>query len=406
MQVFISEHITGGGLLSAGDVPGGSLLREGLAMLTALAQDMAGIDDVHVAVTWDHRLPPVMPPQVEVVEAGCLTEERQAFRRLAAGSDWTVAIAPEFDGILLDRCRGVEDAGGRLLGPRPDLVELAADKHATVEHLAAAGIPAPRGVVLKQGEALPRDFTYPAVLKPRDGAGSQDVRLVGSADEIACAPWPARLEEFCSGHAASVAVLGGRSDIVALEPCRQDLSGDGRFAYRGGSLPLPRAQALRATRLARRVARALPSFIGYVGIDLVLGAADDGSNDCVIEVNPRLTTSYVGLRVAAEQNLAAIMLELAKDGSSCPPPSNVQRPTFNVQCPTEARTNLRLNVERWTSNVQRSFILSPCHPPSPQGGEGGAQRALVTWRPEALAAGIVFDSAGNVRLGERALART
>jgi predicted ATP-grasp superfamily ATP-dependent carboligase len=56
---------------------------------------------------------------------------------------------------------------------------------------------------------------------------------------------------------------------------------------------------------------ALPLSQGYVGVDLVLGQAEDGSGDRVIEVNPRLTTSYVGLRALARANLAAAMLAVA-----------------------------------------------------------------------------------------------
>jgi predicted ATP-grasp superfamily ATP-dependent carboligase len=44
-----------------------------------------------------------------------------------------------------------------------------------------------------------------------------------------------------------------------------------------------------------------------VGVDLVLGRDPRGSEDVVIEVNPRLTTSYVGLRAAARSNLAEAM---------------------------------------------------------------------------------------------------
>jgi predicted ATP-grasp superfamily ATP-dependent carboligase len=46
---------------------------------------------------------------------------------------------------------------------------------------------------------------------------------------------------------------------------------------------------------------------------LVLGDDPFGDQDVVIEVNPRVTTSYVGLRAAAESNLAAAMLALVED---------------------------------------------------------------------------------------------
>ena len=38
----------------------------------------------------------------------------------------------------------------------------------------------PRGIALEPGELPPRDFGYPAVLKPRDAAGSDGVRLIES----------------------------------------------------------------------------------------------------------------------------------------------------------------------------------------------------------------------------------
>ena len=49
----------------------------------------------------------------------------------------------------------------------------------------------------------------------------------------------------------------------------------------------------------------MPGLQGYVGVDVVLG---DDRRDWAIEINPRLTTSYVGLRALARFNLAEAML--------------------------------------------------------------------------------------------------
>ena len=43
----------------------------------------------------------------------------------------------------------------------------------------------------------------------------------------------------------------------------------------------------------------------------MLGNAPDGSQDFAIEINPRLTTSYIGLRAFAEFNLAEALLKTA-----------------------------------------------------------------------------------------------
>ncbi len=63
----------------------------------------------------------------------------------------------------------------------------------------------------------------------------------------------------------------------------------------------------------------MPGLRGYVGVDLVLGDQADGSQDSVIEINPRLTTSYVGLRALAATNLTETMLRLARE-EDVPPP--------------------------------------------------------------------------------------
>jgi hypothetical protein len=335
LRIFVYECLTGGGLLGDDAAPPASLLCEGRAMLTALAADLAATSGTHVVTMSDARLERVALPsdcRVHVVRSAA--EEAVTFDRCAADADWTVVIAPESDGVLLNRCRRVIAAGGRLLGPSPRIVELTADKQQTAEHLARRDVPAPRGRLLAAGDRLPEEFAYPAVLKPVAGAGSQGLRLVASAQaNVRADPLdadgldadrldagrdrgrPLRLEPYHRGQAASVAVLCGPQRCLALPACRQRLSNDGRFAYLGGSLPLPPAWALRAKTLALRAVSTLVDPLGYLGVDLVLGD-DNATDDVVIEINPRLTTSYVGLRSAAIGNLAAAMLAIAR-GEPC-----------------------------------------------------------------------------------------
>ncbi|HEX6962286.1 MAG TPA: ATP-grasp domain-containing protein, partial [Lacipirellula sp.] len=224
----------------------------------------------------------------------------------------------EFDGILHAAVADIHAAGGRSLNSSDEFIALAANKHLTAERLRAAGVPGPKGQILEaDAEDLPPDFEYPAVLKPIAGAGSQHTLLVsGPGDEPPPYPWPRRLETFHPGRAASVALLCGAGGNYPLPPCWQRLSSDGRFNYRGGGLIREGRLAERAATLALSALGALPPAAGYVGIDLVVGEAADGSEDVVIEVNPRLTTSYVGLRAIVQENLAQAMLDVVAAGAS------------------------------------------------------------------------------------------
>lgn len=55
----------------------------------------------------------------------------------------------------------------------------------------------------------------------------------------------------------------------------------------------------------------LHAAVEVEGVDMVLG--DEG--DFAIEINPRLTTSYVGLRSATDVNLAEAMVRIAEGGT-------------------------------------------------------------------------------------------
>ncbi len=231
----------------------------------------------------------------------------------AARADWTIVVAPEFQSLLAIRNRWVTEAGGRLLGAPPWLVELASDKHRTAQFLGQNGIPIPPGQLLEPLVGWPAVCKFPAVVKPLDGAGSLGVRLLHArSDYPGPVPVGQRLETFCPGLPASVSCLCGPRQQLILPACEQILTPDGSFRYLGGRLPLEPDLDRRARSLAARVLPVLPDALGYLGIDLVLGSDPSGNDDYVIEINPRLTTSYIGLRVLAGDNLAGALVAVAE----------------------------------------------------------------------------------------------
>jgi predicted ATP-grasp superfamily ATP-dependent carboligase len=300
-------------------------------MLGAVLEDFAQLEGVELLTLGDENWetngagkPPIVwdPALLRRAHSG---EEQACFCELARWADVTLVIAPEFDDILLTRCRWVLEAGGRLLGPGPDSVRLTGDKERLSRHLGDTDVPVPATCRSEEPACL---VGYPLVVKPRQGAGSLATFLVQRTSDLKTALAQARkesgtndllLQSFVPGRPASVAWLIGPRQRLSLAPAAQHLSADGRFRYQGGTVPLPAELAGRAVRLAGRAVETIPGLCGYVGVDLVLGAAADGSQDRVIEINPRLTTSYVGLRNLTATNLAGAMLRLAAGESIRPP---------------------------------------------------------------------------------------
>ncbi|HEX4129508.1 MAG TPA: ATP-grasp domain-containing protein [Pirellulales bacterium] len=314
MRIFLYEFIAGGGLFDGSDEPlHRPLLTEALAMLTALSADLAAIDFIELTGLIDCRLASSTIFGCELTTVASRLEAEAAFREHAHRADHTIVIAPETGGCLERAAGTVEEVGGQLLSPSPACIALAADKHALAEHLAAHGVAVPRGVAIGPGDRWPEELGWPLVAKPCDGAGSQGIRFVATrgADIPVCHGERLRIERFYSGLPCSVAVLCGPKQQIALEPCRQHLDLEHGMHYHGGSLPLPETLAARARRLAARAVATLDGALGYIGVDLVLGDDSSGRDDVVIEINPRLTTSYVALRRACRSNLAAAMLDVA-----------------------------------------------------------------------------------------------
>jgi tyramine---L-glutamate ligase len=290
MTVFVYEDVCATG--AGGDEsspPAPSLLAEGRAMLAAVTADARGVPGLNVMIA----------------------ETATDFDRLAAEAEYTLVIAPECGGRLEALCRRVLDVGGRLVGPSPDAVRLTADKLELFDHWQRHGVTTPStwGQV-SDLSGLDRSESCPHVLKPRDGAGSQATRLSHLPAEL----WPGPMiaQEYVEGFPASVACLIGPAGVFPLVPCEQRLSDDGRFHYLGGRLPIAPDLAARAMAIAVAAVGCVPGLNGYVGVDVVLG--DDG-RDWAIEINPRLTTSYVGLRRLAVGNLFAAMLEVVGGGT-------------------------------------------------------------------------------------------
>lgn len=313
---------------TASDEP---MLRQGAAMFSAIAADLI-VGGHTVIAPIDQRVQAMgfwkalAPPQEHFQSApftGRRGEQKlpALLQSLAATCDLIIIIAPESDGILAQCYRWLNEYQEKWWGGPQQWIELASDKNLTQNYLHDRGIATPSQTI---------GHNQQWVAKPVSGAGSEQVHVFTGTrrlKELQTDPlW--RVEAFVPGLPVSVTVINpimvdftagdsrptpSPQPFLLLPPTGQRLDasksaqvtnggiGGGKESdhrpigvYVGADYPLARSFAHRAEALARRTVGVLPTFSGYVGIDMVL--ADEGP-DVVIEINPRVTMSYCHLPV-------------------------------------------------------------------------------------------------------------
>src|SRR5262249_23682987 len=142
---------------------------------------------------------------------------------------------------------------------------------AMADHLSARGIRTTPCRVIERGEALSCDATYPAVIKPIDGAGTLDTFFIEGPDDLpdSCrANDRAILQPYVIGKPMSASFLVdsvGRAWLLGIGEQNVVIRG-GRFRYLGGRVPAGMSPDERPMRKAVESVRGLR---GFVGVDFI-----------------------------------------------------------------------------------------------------------------------------------------
>ena len=324
MRLVIHEWCCSGGLTGAdarhvlGDEAAPeSLAREGRAMFQSLLADAVRDGGFDVVALVDEALAIDLPAAVERIDVKA-GHEIASLVAAARSAEATLVVAPETADVLASRVAQVRAAGGRPVAPGDAFIRIAADKQATIDVLAAAGVPVPAGRSLAAGEAWPEAFVRPGVRKARASAGCDGLEVVQPGSPPPCpVPIATRVERWIEGTPVGVSCLVGPRGVVPLAALRQRFSAKPAVSYTGAAPLDDPGQRARAEDLATRALDALlrrdgEPPAGWIGVDMILGTRHDGLDDRVLEVNPRMTTSFVGLAAGAPSSLVRAMLDVAQ----------------------------------------------------------------------------------------------
>ena len=328
MRIFVYEHVSGGGY--AGKPLPAGVLAEGFAMLRCVVADFRAAGH-EVTVLLDERLAKVDAPtganyNMQVLYAH---EPKKFLQNAAKNYDAFYVIAPETGRVLEDFVKIVEGTGKTSLNCESEAIAQVSDKAALIEALQKNGTQTPKTLTLNVHDnssdieqKIKDALSYPLVFKPLDGTSCSGISLLKNPTEINAALNKIKkqstnpqflAQEYIQGTPASVSLIcnGKKAAAISLNKQQVNLTQPKcESSYLGGCVPLDHPLKQAAFGLVEQVVEAFSGLRGYVGVDVVLG----DKAVFVLDVNARLTTSYVGLRQVADFNVAEAIINAAVGG--------------------------------------------------------------------------------------------
>lgn len=312
MRLLVFEFITGGGFIDQ-PLPA-SLLQEGHLMRNALLDDLSTIENLQVLVLQDTRL----NQETLALKTGWKTiiiawQMDLQVLLLSRQSDYDAVwlIAPESDGILAIWCQFFRQQGKYLYTSGQQAVEQCQDKLATITLLHNAGI----ACVASSLYDLSRGYRHGNwVIKVNDSAGCDEVYFLQTQQDWQkilpqlCATKTYIIQPFMPGKSLSLSCLFYQGEAYYLCYNQQHIHTEQhQFVLSACTVNIVQQHRQKYQILCTQIAKAMPQLFGYVGIDFI---ATETGDHLILEINPRLTTSYAGIKKALGINVAELVLNL------------------------------------------------------------------------------------------------
>jgi predicted ATP-grasp superfamily ATP-dependent carboligase len=334
-DIFIFEFVSGGGFNQV-EIPS-SLICEGYAMLRTIIEDFKNLG-FHITTLLDSRIEFLSHYlKADVIKSVELEEDYlKKYTDCVKDSNYCFVIAPEFSNILFNLTKIVTTNKKTLLSIDLNGVKLGASKLETYRFFIGNKMGTPKSYKIpSKGGFLDLDFILqkfnllnsPIVIKPDDGVGSELIfyfekkdnilLFFESSNKIIDTNRTYLLQEYIEGDPMSVSIINDKTldkpvknslKILSINAQNLQITDPNKDSvYFGGSTPVYQFEQLK-NQIEDILARVdLSAFQGYFGIDFVKKSDNSLS---FIEINPRLTTSYVGIRNILEFNPMALLLNL------------------------------------------------------------------------------------------------
>ncbi|MFW9874844.1 MAG: ATP-grasp domain-containing protein, partial [Candidatus Thorarchaeota archaeon] len=332
-RIFIFEFVSGGGFNRV-NIPI-SLFCEGFGMLKSIIKDFKSIG-FKIYTLLDYRIHHLSTALA--IDNFKIIKRKdnylKEFKILVKECDYTFIIAPESTDTLFKLTNLIKKCNKMLLSINLEGIKIGTSKMNTYEFFRKNNLPTPETylIPLKKNNLdiefiirKFREFQKPIVIKPEDGVGAESIYYFDTKNQIEHffqnfkykieAGRKYILQDFIEGKDLSISLINTTTSlnlqnnypyILSINSQNVNIKNPNyESEYFGGFTPIENHQeaSLELNKILEKID--FSQFSGYFGIDLI---RTEDSKFYFIEINPRLTTSYIGLRNVINQNPAKLIL--------------------------------------------------------------------------------------------------
>ncbi|MFX1353629.1 MAG: ATP-grasp domain-containing protein [Promethearchaeota archaeon] len=330
-RIFIIEFVTGGGFNQV-EIPD-SLFAEGYGMLRSVIADFKDLD-FEIETILDTRLT-LLSNYIKADFINVIQKFDDFFKKFedcVKRNKFCFIIAPEFSGILYKLTQIALENNSIVLSINLKGIKLGSSKLKTYFFFRESEISTPSTFLIPHKKEQFdvkfiinkfRQFNTPIIIKPEDGVGAESIYYFETEEEIleffsekVSLINQSRayiLQKYIEGKDLSVSLIGYRDPPLIVGINAQNLNIkdlNKESEYLGGYTPVENWEPLISILKNHIEKIELKSFNGYFGIDFI--QKKEGSLS-FIEINPRLTTSYIGIRNVVDRNLMSVLLDFKEN---------------------------------------------------------------------------------------------
>jgi predicted ATP-grasp superfamily ATP-dependent carboligase len=338
-RIFIFEFVSGGGFNRV-NIPI-SLFCEGFGMLKSIINDFKSIG-FEISTLLDYRIQYLSTTLA--IDKFKIIKRRDnylnKFKMLVQECEYAFIIAPESTNILYNLSQIVKKCDKILLSTNLEGIKIGTSKIKTYNFFRKYKIATPQTYLIPlKNNNLDLEFIIqkfqelkkPIIIKPDDGVGAESLYFFETESQIKnffqdfgykiesgrCYV----LQEFIKGKDLSISLIKTATSLDSQIKYPYILSINSQnitinnlnyeSEYFGGATPIENHEesSIELTKLLEQID--FSQFSGYFGIDIIRG---EDSRFYFIEINPRLTTSYIGLRNILNQNPINLIFESKVNG--------------------------------------------------------------------------------------------